>query len=111
MTRCVIGVDGGGTKTACEIASLEGTPLARTTGGPSNYQTIGPAATEAVLTQTIAEAAREAGSEVEIHGLCLAMAGVDRPDDLRAVREIAGHLLDARLPHLIWMLDAGRVVI
>ncbi|MGB2868516.1 MAG: BadF/BadG/BcrA/BcrD ATPase family protein [Bacteroidota bacterium] len=37
----VIGLDGGGTKTAAELCSLEGTVRAKAQGGPSNFQVIG----------------------------------------------------------------------
>ena len=91
MTPCVIGIDGGGTKTACEIARLDGAPLGQATGGPSNYQTIGREATRGVLGQVISAAVRAAGRAhgLDVQALCLAMAGVDRPADRAAVTEIA----------------------
>jgi N-acetylglucosamine kinase len=111
MTPCVVGVDGGGTKTACEITSLDGATLAWATGGPSNYQTIGAEATEAVLFQTIGEASRAAGGELHARALCLAMAGVDRPDDLQAVRAIAARLLAEPVGRLHWATEAAQVLI
>jgi len=38
---CVIGFDGGGTKTAAILADHKGNVLAEATGGPSNFQIIG----------------------------------------------------------------------
>ena len=64
MTPCVIGIDGGGTKTACLVAALDGTEMGRATGGPSNYQTIGAEATAAVLSHVIADAARVAARDL-----------------------------------------------
>lgn len=37
----VIGLDGGGTKTTTQLADLNGTVVAETQGGPSNFQIIG----------------------------------------------------------------------
>ncbi len=39
--RYVIGLDGGGTKTAAELCDAQGRVLATTSGGPSNFQVIG----------------------------------------------------------------------
>ena len=39
--RYVIGLDGGGTKTAAELCDSAGRVLASTSGGPSNFQVIG----------------------------------------------------------------------
>lgn len=39
--RYVIGLDGGGTKTAAELCDTAGKVLATTSGGPSNFQVIG----------------------------------------------------------------------
>ena len=33
----LIGIDGGGTKTRCVAADINGNPLYETTGGPSNF--------------------------------------------------------------------------
>lgn len=35
--KYIIGIDGGGTKTKCIVASLEGNPIYETSGGPSNF--------------------------------------------------------------------------
>src|SRR5439155_6042546 len=104
VTPCVIGIDGGGTKTVCVVASLDGAELGRATGGPSNYQTIGAAATAAVLSETIAAAAGAAGGDLEARSLCLAMAGVDRPEDRRAVQDIAAGLIAQDTGDCRWSL-------
>ena len=41
MTRYVIGMDGGSTKTAGVMLDEQGTPVAQASGGPSNYHTVG----------------------------------------------------------------------
>ena len=35
--KYLIGIDGGGTKTKCVIANLQGNPVYETSGGPSNF--------------------------------------------------------------------------
>lgn len=39
--KYIIGMDGGGTKTRCIIADIEGEALYECTGGPSNFLIIG----------------------------------------------------------------------
>jgi N-acetylglucosamine kinase len=111
VTPCVVGIDGGGTKTVCVVASLDGAELSRATGGPTNYQTIGTAATAAVLGETIAAAARATGGDLEVRALCLAMAGVDRPDDRCAIQEVATGLIAQDAGGCRWALSLEQVVI
>src|SRR5207244_3941161 len=107
VTRCVVGVDGGGTKTACLVAALDGTVLGKATAGPSNYQTVGAEEAEAALAEAIAGAAADCNEGLEIRALCLAMAGVDRPDDHRVVEEIATRVMRLPSEHLTWRVVAG----
>jgi N-acetylglucosamine kinase len=112
-----VGIDGGGTKTACAIATPEGAALGHAVGGPSNYQTVGAAATRAALEGVLREAAqragwaRAAGGPLEVTGLCLALAGVDRPADRRAITQIVADLLSRPVEGLRWTVEAARVVV
>jgi len=110
-TPCVVGIDGGGTKTACLIAALDGTALGRSAGGPSNYQTVGADATEAVLAQTVQRAAEAAGGSLLVRAICLAMAGVDRPDDRGAITQIAARVMRRRNERFTWEVGPDAVVI
>ena len=111
MKRCVIGIDGGGTKTVCIVAAEDGSELGRAQGGPSNYQTIGVAGARGALGQVIEEATRQVGSEFAIHGLCLALAGVDREPDRQAVRSIVAQLLADGAGRLPWRVSPADAII
>ncbi len=115
---CVIGIDGGGTKTLCVVAAEDGAELGRALGGPSNYQTRGEAATREVLAETIGaalQAARRACSGVlEVRAVCYALAGVDRPDDVAALRRLAGEIVaivSQQVPGVQWTASAETVIV
>jgi N-acetylglucosamine kinase len=111
---CVAGVDGGGSKTACLLASASGEPLGEGRAGPSNYQSVGAARTLDALHEAIAAAAAAAGGaahRLRVAGLCLALAGVDRPDDLEAVRALTRDLLARPPAGVTWDLPPDGVVI
>jgi N-acetylglucosamine kinase len=75
---CVLGIDGGGTKTVALVADLQGNVLGRGQSGPSNYQILG--LDEAVA--AIAEAASAAGiTGHRCEAACLGLAGVGREED------------------------------
>jgi N-acetylglucosamine kinase len=111
LLRVVIGVDGGGSKTACRVAATDGTLLAEGAAGPSNYQTVGHAGALASLATSIEAAAGDAGRPLHVAGLCLALAGVDRPADLAALRRVAEALLERPLPGVTWGMGVDQVVI
>jgi N-acetylglucosamine kinase len=108
--ECVAGIDGGGSKTSCLLATLDGTPLGEGTGGPANYQTVGEARTLAALAEVTAAAAGE-GPPIRVVALCLALAGVDRPEDLVALRRVVETLLARSDAGLRWDVAPDRVVI
>jgi len=82
----VLGIDVGGTKTACLLANEDGTILARAREAGANLQGAGELALEKVL-HTVMEAALD-GHRVTPSAICLGIAGVDRADDQRVVRGI-----------------------
>ncbi len=113
--RCFIGIDGGGSKTTCAVAGEAGDVLAAATSGPSNYHALGIDAAAAVMAGVVEEAVRAvavAGAvQVEIAGLCLALAGVARPEDRDAWREaVRGLMVREQLP-VRWRITAEEVVI
>lgn len=80
--RCVVGVDGGATKTVALIGTEDGTVLARGRSGSSNYHNVGSAAASRAIKEAVTEARRRAGigaSKVEI--AAVALAGVDSSRD------------------------------
>src|SRR5687767_4032205 len=84
--RVYVGVDGGGSKTTVAVADTAGHVLGRAVGGPSNYNAIGIEVAGERVWSAILEAVRETGNEAELAGLCLALAGVARPEDHAAWR-------------------------
>ncbi len=90
----IIGVEGGGTKTVAWIASLlpDGTLeiLGRGAGGPSNIHAIGLNPTLDHISAAIAQAQTNAGLPPQTaDAACLAMAGVDRPQEVKLFTEWA----------------------
>jgi len=79
---CVLGIDGGGSKTLALVAAVDGEVLGRGEAGPSNYQVTGLEAAlsnlELATEAALANAARERGNLV---GVCVGLAGVARPAD------------------------------
>jgi len=82
----VLGIDAGGTKTVCQLADEHGEVVAEARRGGANLQASGELEVEKVLHQVMEEAIGD--HDVRPAAVCLGIAGVDRPDDARAVREI-----------------------
>jgi len=94
--KCVLGFDGGGTKTDCVAMNEAGKIVGRAKGPASNPTRVGfPAALAAV-----AEAANltilSVGSPVEIVALCAGLAGTGREENRAQMRE----LLQSRFPDI-----------
>src|SRR3954470_23995635 len=82
----VLGIDAGGTKTVCQLADGRGEVLAESRRGGANLQASGELEVEKVLHEVMEEAISE--QDIRPDAICLGIAGVDRPDDARVVREI-----------------------
>jgi N-acetylglucosamine kinase-like BadF-type ATPase len=82
----VLGIDAGGTKTVCQLADERGEMLTEARRGGANLQASGELEVEKVLHEVMEEAIGEL--DVRPAAICLGIAGVDRPDDARAVRDI-----------------------
>lgn len=89
-SRLVLGVDGGGSKTAAIVARLDANGqlsiLGRGKGGPSNLRLAGKAQSLASLDQAVDEALADANiSGQNLHYAVLALAGSGSPDVNRDV--------------------------
>ena len=82
----VLGIDAGGTKTVCQLADETGEVLAEARRGGANLQASGELEVEKVLHEVMEEAIGD--HDVRPAAVCLGIAGVDRPDDARAVQGI-----------------------
>jgi N-acetylglucosamine kinase-like BadF-type ATPase len=86
----VLGIDSGGTKTVCLLADERGLILSEGRGPGANLHAAGELAVERVLTGVMAAAIGD--REIVPAAICLGIAGVDREDEMRAVRAIMGRI-------------------
>jgi N-acetylglucosamine kinase-like BadF-type ATPase len=82
----VLGIDAGGTKTACLLADRDGNIVSSARAGGANLQASGELQVEKVLHDVMEEAIGD--RDVMPAAICLGIAGVDRPDDAAVVRSI-----------------------
>jgi len=82
----VLGIDAGGTKTVCQLANDDGEVLAEARRGGANLQAAGELEVEKVLHDVMEEAIGDL--DVPPAAIYLGVAGVDRPEDARVMREI-----------------------
>jgi glucosamine kinase len=86
----VLGIDAGGTKTVCYLATGEGQIVGEGRGGGANLQAHGELEVEKVLHAVIEDAYGD--RTVLPAAVCLGVAGVDRAEDDRIVRGIMRRL-------------------
>jgi N-acetylglucosamine kinase-like BadF-type ATPase len=85
----VIGIDGGGTKTALKLADNKGNVILTMEGGPCNINSMGREAVSKMLKELVNDTLTKAESSIEdIETLCIGTAGVDRPSDKAIMEEI-----------------------
>lgn len=83
----VIGIDGGGTKTACMLVDMEGSAVACSTVGGSNHQIDGLSAAMENVCQAIDDVCGQIGvKREEIGFVFLGMAGADMQEDFALLR-------------------------
>jgi N-acetylglucosamine kinase-like BadF-type ATPase len=86
----VLGIDAGGSKTVALVADRNGRVVATGRAGGANLQTEGELQVEKIFDDVIDQATR--GREIGVDAVCLGVAGVDRPNDGRVIREIMRRL-------------------
>jgi N-acetylglucosamine kinase-like BadF-type ATPase len=86
----VLGIDAGGTKTVALLADADGHVLGEGRAGAANLQTEGELEVEKIL-HTVIERATD-GRHIPLAAVCLGMAGVDRADDARVIRDVMRRL-------------------
>lgn len=87
----VVGVDGGGTKTAAAVLGEDLTLIGSATTGPANHRSVGVDAASANIASAINEALVAGGVALkDVSAICLCLAGFDTELDLpvpqRAIR-------------------------
>ncbi|MBH8554485.1 ATPase [Nostocaceae cyanobacterium CENA357] len=106
--RYVLGIDGGGSKTVCVLMNDARQVIGRGEAGPSNYQSIGIAATLKSIQSAIHSAVT---SMVTIEAICLGLAGVGRVTDIEVVKVLVQELQNSKLLPIIWDLQPSNIVI
>lgn len=93
MTRYVLGVDGGGTKTQVVILNDEGRVCGTGTSGSSNYDDLGAEGAQRNLQIAVEAAAQQAGvPPTGFDSVFLGMAGVVSAHDQSVIHRIAQNL-------------------
>ena len=87
MNQIILAVDGGATKTAMTIRTVDGQTLFSATSTGSNYQAIGRERVQHVFEQLFIQGS-EVITERVITVAVFAIAGIDTAEDARIVREI-----------------------
>jgi N-acetylglucosamine kinase-like BadF-type ATPase len=78
VRKYLLGIDGGGTKTAAVLVDAEMTEIAHVISGPSNYHTVGQASAETSLREAIHQLLDAAGLTADdVAAAGLGLAGVD----------------------------------
>lgn len=94
--RVVIGIDGGGSKTRCLVADLQGQTLGEGLAGPANYQVVGAQQAAAHVQAAVDQALGAAGRTLaDVAAAGVGLAGVDRPDDQATMRQALAFLAPA----------------
>lgn len=117
---CVLGIDGGGSKTVCVLMDDTGQVLGRGEAGASNYQSVGIKATlrsiQSAIHATSVEALQKTQAAnftgtVKVEAICLGLAGVDRPMDIQVVHGLVQQLKNSNFLTITWALQPTNIVI
>ena len=93
MKRCVLCIDGGGTKTVCVLATLDGKVIGRGSGGPTNPNLVSALEINETLQKAIQEAIQNL-PELQIEAVCGGIAGVGASEEKRVeVSNVIGQIL------------------
>jgi glucosamine kinase len=92
-----LGIDGGGSKTTCQVGT-GGSVLATVTAGPSNITRVGEARAREALHQAIQRACDAANIHPrQLHRACIGAAGAGREDIAATVRKIAAEIIPGEI--------------
>ncbi|NEO55228.1 MAG: ATPase [Okeania sp. SIO3B5] len=105
----VLGIDGGGTKTEVVLMDENYQVIGSAKSGPSNYQSVGIEVAKKSIKTAINQAITNSNSHHEISGICLGLAGVGRPEDVRVVENFLQEII-ANLP-IKWDLQPNTIII
>jgi len=112
--NCVLGIDGGGSKTICVLMDETGKVIGRGKAGSSNYQVIGIKATLISLESAILAAIIDAfnvKNNLKIVAICLGLAGVGRAKDIEVIQSLVSEFKNSKLLGITWDLPPSNIVI
>ena len=93
MKRCVLCIDGGGTKTVCVLATLDGKVIGRGSGGTTNPNLVSALEINETLQKAIQEAIQNL-PELQIEAVCGGIAGVGASEEKQVeVSNVIGQIL------------------
>ncbi len=123
-SRCVLGIDGGGTKTACVLLTPNGTTIARGESHASNYHAVGAEVAQSNIRLAIEQAIEQALThqanpanptnpnllhrcDLEIGGIGLGLAGVASREDVAVVRGWVAEYIAEAVGGCRWTFHEG----
>jgi glucosamine kinase len=86
--KCVLGFDGGGTKTECVMMDLAGVVVARGRGPASNPTRVGFEAAAAGVKKTADATLGQVEALAKIEAICAGLAGTARPENRRRMQAL-----------------------
>ena len=93
MSKLLLGIDGGGTKTHAVLVDLSGNVLAAAANGGANWERTGIAATETSLLEIVQRVLKSADlSSQDVVAATFGLAGIDWESDLQLFAPIAESL-------------------
>ncbi|TAF51289.1 MAG: ATPase [Oscillatoriales cyanobacterium] len=121
--RCVLGIDGGGTKTACVVLDAKGRTIAQGESHASNYHAVGAEVAQSNIRQAIEQAIAQVLThpnpqlnsthhppldlrDLEIGGIGLGLAGVASREDVAVVRGWVAEYIAAAVGGCRWAFQA-----
>src|SRR6266566_7752970 len=86
--KCVLGFDGGGTKTECVVMNEAGKIAGRATGPASNPTRVGFPSAIAAVAESASLAIRSVAAPVDIVALCAGLAGTGREENRIRMKQL-----------------------
>lgn len=95
MKKCVLGIDGGGTKTTCLLSDDTGKIIGQGRGGPANPNLVNADGIIAAMQESISGAIHSSSiPEFRIEALCAGIAGAGEEETRYTMRKVICHVID-----------------
>lgn len=111
MTKYVLGIDGGGTKTQAVLMDATAQILGTGEAGPSNYQSVGEEQAKNSIIDAIINAIADANLlGIDIHGIGLGLAGAGRPADIALIKTWLPEIM-INTANIQWSLSESNILV